>query len=218
MPLEDIVIVGAGGLGREVLFQLNEINKQKARFNLLGFVDDAGEKGSLIHGLPVLGDTDWLSKYEKHISAAVCVGSSAARRSIYERFSKNDNIHFPNIFADDFRGSDSVKFGIGCIICFSCIATVDITIGDFALISNDCTIGHDSVLGDFVTLYPSVNISGNVKVCDNTEIGASCNIIQGKTVGSGSIIGAGAVVVGDIPDNCTAVGVPARVIRRSSKQ
>jgi len=217
MPLEDIVIVGAGGLGREVLFQLNELNKQKARFNILGFADDAREKGSLIHGLPVLGNTDWLLKYEKHISAAVCVGSSAARRSIYERISKNGNIHFPNIFADDFRCSDSVEFGKGCIVCFSCIATVDIKIGDFALISNDCTIGHDSVLGNFVTLYPSVNISGNVKVCDNVEMGVGSNIIQGKTVGEGSIVGAGAVIVRDIPNNCTAVGVPARVIHFNSK-
>ncbi len=218
MPLEDIVIIGAGGLGREVLFELNEINIRNKRFNILGFVDDARERGSLIHGLPVLGDTDWLLNYNKAVSAAVCVGNSAARRLIYEKISKNNHLHFPNIFADDFRFSDTVKFGIGCIVCFSCIATVDIEIGDFALISNDCTIGHDANLSDFVTLYPSVNISGNVKINDNAEIGVGCNIIQGKTIGKGSIIGAGAVVIRDVPENCTAVGVPAKVIHSNSNR
>src|SRR5665647_2274293 len=109
--------------------------------------------------------------------------------------------------------SDRIAIGEGTIICAGAILTVDITIGKHVIINLDCTVGHDALIGDFVTLYPSVNISGNTVINDEVEFGTGSQIIQGKEVGSGSIIGAGAVVVRDIPQGCTAVGLPARPIK-----
>ena len=125
----------------------------------------------------------------------------------------NPNITFPTIIASDVQYSDSVKFGQGCIVCLSCILTVNVTIGDFVIINPDSTIGHDAVLDDFVSLYYSVNVSGNVHIGSCSEIGTGANIIQGKSIGENSIVGAGSVVVKDIPSNCTAVGIPAVPIK-----
>ena len=77
----------------------------------------------------------------------------------------------------------------------------------------DCTIGHDAVLEPFVTVYPSANISGMTRIGYGAELGTGMQIIQGKQIGANSIIGAGAVVVKDIPANCTAVGSPAKPIK-----
>ena len=69
------------------------------------------------------------------------------------------------------------------------------------------------VIEDFVTIYPGVNVSGNCNLGSCSELGTGSKIIEGKSIGSNSIIGAGTVVIRDIKDNCTAVGVPAKIIK-----
>ena len=109
--------------------------------------------------------------------------------------------------------SDRVQIGASTIICAGTIITVDIRIGDHVIINLDCTLGHDDIIRDYVTIYPSVNVSGNVEVGECSKFGTGMQIIQGKNIGTESIIGAGAVVIRDIPDRCTAVGSPAKVIK-----
>jgi sugar O-acyltransferase (sialic acid O-acetyltransferase NeuD family) len=214
MECKELVILGAGGLGREVLFQLIDINSKTHSYNILGFVDNTPElKGRTINNFPVLGDNSWLMDYPDKINVVVCIGNSRIRRRVVEEISQNEKVIFPNIIANNVKYSDTVKMGKGCIICFSSVLTVNISIGDFVIINLDCTVGHDASLGDFVTLYPSVNVSGSVSIGRCTEIGTGSNIIQHKTIGDNSIIGAGAVVVRDIPSDCTAVGVPAKPIK-----
>lgn len=214
MNKTDIVVYGAGGFGREVMWLIESTRDYSEKYNILGYVDDSLQlQGTEINGQRVVGDTNWLQTFDKEIAVVIAVGSSQARKSIYEKLRINSNISFPNIVADDVRISDYVKLGKGCIICNSCIITVNIEIGDFLISNLDCTIGHDTVLGDFVTLNPSVNVSGNVTLGDCTNVGTSTSIIQGKSVGEGTIIGAGAVVSTDLPANCTAVGVPAKPIK-----
>ena len=82
------------------------------------------------------------------------------------------------------------------------------------MISNmNNTFGHDAIIGDFVTINPGSNISGYVTLGKEITIGAGVQIIPHKSVGNGVIIGAGAVVIKDLPDNCTAVGAPAKPIK-----
>jgi sugar O-acyltransferase (sialic acid O-acetyltransferase NeuD family) len=217
MQCKDIVILGAGGLGREVLFLLTDINSKTNKYNILGFVDNSTDlQGQVINKYPVLGDDQWLLNRFEAINVVICVGNPHVRKRIVEKFSINKNIFFPNIIAGDVRYSDSIKMGKGCIICFSSILTVNITLGNFIIINFDCTVAHDSVLEDFVTLHPSVNVSGNVSIGMCTEVGTGTNIIQNISIGADSIIGAGSAVMRDVPPNCTVLGVPAKPIRLSS--
>lgn len=210
MSVLDLVVYGAGGMGRELMWQLSE----GCDFNLLGFVDDAPEKqGTFINNYPVVGNTQWLLERKEKTAVAVAVANPTIRKKIAETLKANRNIVFPNIIASDAKISEFVEMGEGCIICYGNVITVNIKIGDFFL-SNRCnTIGHDCVIGDYVTLNPMVSVSGTVTIKGYTDIGAGTNIIQGKTIGSDVIIGAGSVVVKDIPDSCTAVGVPAVPIK-----
>ena len=214
MEKKKLVIVGAGGLGREILYQLSEVNCKTDLYEILGFVDDAPElQGRTISGYPVLGNSQWLIDYDREICALICMGNSKARKTVVDKISINSNILFPTFIADNVRYSKDIVFGKGCIICLSSILTVNVTVGDFVIINYDCTIGHDAILDDFVTLYPSVNVSGFVHIGRCTEIGTGSNIIQGTTIGENTIVGAGAVVIRDIPRNCTAVGTPAKAIK-----
>jgi len=214
MRKKDIAIVGAGGFGREVLWQLRDADSLAEQYNVLGFVDDDPELlGKTLSGITVVGNIQWLIEYSQSICAAICIGNPSARKNVYDRLSQNPLVSFPNIIAKDVKFSESVEFGQGCIICLSTIITVDIRIGNFVIINLDCTIGHDAVLSDFVTLHPSVNVSGNVHIETCSEIGTGVNIIQGKIVGEYTTIGAGASVVRDILEPGTYVGVPARKIK-----
>jgi len=214
MKKTDLVVYGAGGLGREVMWLIESVPLYNEMYNILGYVDDSEElQGATVNDRKIVGNTSWILSRCEDIAVVIAVGNSVARKNIYEKLADNQSVIFPNIIADDAKISKYVKLGKGCIICNSCIITVNIEIGDFLLANLDCTIGHDAVLGNYVTLNPSVNVSGNVNLGDCTNIGTGTNIIQGKSVGEGTIIGAGAVVSSDIPANCTAVGVPAKPIK-----
>ena len=91
--------------------------------------------------------------------------------------------------------------------------TTDISIGKHTHINIGATIGHDASLMDYVTLNPNVSISGNTSINNGCEIGTGSIIIPKITIGKWSIIGAGSVVTKSLPENITAVGAPAKVIK-----
>ena len=214
---KDLILVGAGGFGREVLWQMGESTLCTGKYNIIGFVDDApGLVGTQINGTPVLGNIRLLLDYPKEICVAICIANPKIRKSIYTKLKANPKINFPTIIANNVHYSDLVTFGQGCIICLSTILTVNATLGDFVIVNPNCSIAHDTVLGDFVTLYYNVNVAGNVHINSHAEIGTGTNIIQGKTVGKSTVVGAGSVIIRDIPPSCTAVGVPAAPIKYHS--
>ena len=83
-------------------------------------------------------------------------------------------------------------------------------------------IGETAIIGDNCTIYQGVTLGGTGKevgkrhptLGDNVLVGAGAKLLGNFTVGSNSKIAAGAVVLGDVPENSTAVGIPAKVVRR----
>lgn len=89
---------------------------------------------------------------------------------------------------------------------------------------NGVIIGETAIIGDNVTLYQGVTLGGTGKetgkrhptICDNVMISAGAKVLGSFTVGENSKIGAGAVVLSEVPPNCTVVGVPGRVVKRDN--
>jgi sugar O-acyltransferase (sialic acid O-acetyltransferase NeuD family) len=213
MDKKKLVIIGAGGLGREVLFLLQDINTKADAYDILGFMDNTPElKGKTVNNLPVLGDNFWLQNYQDEISAVIAIGNSRVRKMVFDEFSNKENISFPSIIANDVKYSDTITMGKGCIISFSSLLTVNISLGNFVFINTNCAIGHDAVLEDFVTLYGNVSVSGNVTIGKYAEIGNGTRIIQNKSIGENSKTGIGSIVVRNVPANCTVFGNPAKRI------
>lgn len=211
--MKDILIVGAGGFGREVAWLIEEINEEISEWNILGFIDEnEAMYGEELNGYKVLGGLDKIGEF-KNVYIAIAIGNSKVRKDIVRKIStfdcKQATLIHPNVIMD--KKSNSI--GKGCIICASNIITVNVNIGNYVIINLDSTVGHDVVLKDFVTIYPSVNVSGCCTIGQCVELGTGSQIIQGKTIGDYSIIGAGSVVVKDIEEKRTAVGVPAKIIK-----
>lgn len=208
--MKDLYIIGAGGFGREVAWLVSRINEVTPTWNIKGFIDDNPElKGTELDGYKVAGNCDFLN--DQQDAYCVCaVGSSKVRKAI---ISKLTNVKFATVIDPNVQKSESTTIGEGSIICAGSIITVDGSIGDHVIINLDCTIGHDDILDDFVTLYPSVNVSGNVHLGECVEMGTGSKIIQGLKVKNETIIGAGAVVVRDIEETGTYVGVPVKRVK-----
>jgi len=211
---EKLVVIGTGGLGREVMHLIYDFNKETAIYNVLGFIDgDSFCMGKLVEGYPVLGTDDWLLQCGEEMNVVIAIGSGKTRNLVYNKISSNKNLKFPVILAKSAVLPETVKLGQGCIVLQSCVFSPNTILGDFSVINPACTIAHDVTINDYVTISPGVNIAGNVIIGDNVSIGIGACIIQGINIGQNTVIGAGAAVVRDIPADCTAVGVPAKPIK-----
>ncbi|MQP24738.1 acetyltransferase [Flavobacterium sp. LMO8] len=211
--MKQIVIVGAGGLGREVKCLIDAINKVSPTYTLLGFYDDGFAKGTLINGLPVLGNILDLISQGSDLAVAVAIGTPKVKHKVVDLlksklFSYPVLIH-PTVIISD----DEVIIGQGTIICAGAILTCNIGIGDFVLLNLSCTVGHDTKLHDYSSFMPGVHISGEVIIESSVYVGTGATIINGVTVGRETIVGAGAVVVKSLPSCVTAVGTPAKPIK-----
>ncbi len=203
-----LVIVGAGGHGRELLDVVEATNETGATdFDVVGVLDDGDVDGDLLaaRGLRHLGPVDRLR--ELGIPYLIGIGSGAARRAIDEMAG---DLAPPSVRHPAATLGSQIRTGPGSVVAAGARLTTNIRLGRHTHVGVNSTVGHDAVLGDYVTVLPGATVSGTVRLEDGVTIGTGAAIIQGVTIGAGTFVGAGAVVIDDLPPAVTAVGVPAR--------
>ncbi len=205
------VIIGCGGLGRELLVLL----KQSGIFDIKGWYDDKISKDTIIDGLPVLGTIEDLNSSNEDINVYIGIGDPKIKEIIVNKLD-NNLIHFPNLIHPSVNIQDfqKISLGKGVIIQNGSILTTNITLEDHVFINLDCTIGHDTTLGKYTSLMPSVNISGDVNVSNNVYFGTAATVINNINIAEHSIIGASACVTKDIEPYTLNVGIPSKSIKK----
>ena len=210
--MKDLVIVGTGGVGKETALIVEDINEISQEWNLLGFIDDNKELiGKEINGYKVLGDREFLNNFDKEVYVVIAIADHCIKEELV-KYLTNKNIQYATLIHPSVKINRTIYIGKGCIIYQNVIMTVNINIGNHVIISPKCGIGHDSLIEDYVTVLWNVNISGSEKIRQGVTLGSGCTIIQGLEIGRGSFVGAGAVVIRDIDESKTAVGVPTRYV------
>lgn len=214
--MKDIAVFGVGGFGREVLSLIQNINAFEPTYNIVGFFDDGHEKGEVVNGCPVLGKTEDLNNWPTELGIAISIGNPVVKRNLVNNI-HNPKVVFPTLIHPNvIQGTpDLIKIGKGCIICAGNIITTNATIGDFVILNLACTVGHDTVIGDYGSFMPTCNISGEVLIGEGVYCGTGVKIINQTSIGEYATIGAGAVITKPIPGHCTAVGIPAKVIKQN---
>ncbi|WP_457190819.1 acetyltransferase [Nocardioides sp. P5_E3] len=212
---EALVIVGAGGFGRESADVVDAINhaEPKPRWNLVGFVDDAISKDNAARlsarGIPHVGTLDELVEGHDRPAYVVGIGAPAVRQVIADRLDRAGFVAATLIHPAATIGSE-VGVGAGTIVCAGARVTTSIAIGHHVHLNPNVTVGHDTVLGDFVSMNPASSVSGDCVIGDGVLIGVGAVVVNQLLVGRGAVVGAGACVVRDVEEGMTVKGVPAR--------
>ncbi|WP_373893840.1 NeuD/PglB/VioB family sugar acetyltransferase [Virgibacillus sp. CBA3643] len=208
---DNIIIYGSGGLGRGIIDLINSINKHTDESWILkGFVDDANT--GMVNGYAVLGGIEYLLNYTEKVNVVLAFGSPAVKKKLFDKLKYKENITFPNIIHPNVEVSPFNKFGKGNIVSSGVALSTNIQINDFNLIHYNCSIGHDVSMGSFNSVYPLTALSGFVVLGEEVEVGTNAAVIPSKKIGSEAKIGAGSVVVDDVMERKTVVGVPGKAI------
>jgi len=195
--MKAVVIIGAGGFGREVLEIFKDQNKIKKKWNILGFIDENKKlHGKKINNYEVLGGIDWF-KNHRDVECVCAIGETDVKKRVIDRLQKYD-INFCNAIHPSVIMSEFIEIGKGVIICAGTILTVNIKIKNHVIININSTIGHDSIIEDYCSIMPTVIINGQNHLSKGVYIGTGATFIQNISVGAWSIIGAGSVVINNI--------------------
>lgn len=203
------LIVGAGGLAREVYITMRD-----EMINIAGFLGLPDEVGQTLYGHPICGTDQDLAPWDDH-AFVLGIGNPILRGKIIERF-KSVQAHWPNIISKKahWGGAYSlIRIGAGNVIQPGVVATTDIHVGSWNHFNLNVTVGHDAVIGSCNVINPGVNISGGVTIGNACLIGTGAQILENLIIGDGVVIGAGAVVIKNVPPHTTVAGVPARIIK-----
>jgi sugar O-acyltransferase (sialic acid O-acetyltransferase NeuD family) len=207
-----VVIVGAGGLGREALQTIRDQIRAGASVSIVGFlVDPEFDAPPCVKGVPVYRKLEAFTN-DPTVRFVIAIGDPVARARYAARIMSRAGRRFASIVHPSSLLSDTVAVGSGTIILQAASITTDVQIGAHTVVNPHASIAHDCVLEDFVSLAPGVALAGGVHVETGCEIGTGAVVIPRQRIGHWSIIGAGAVVIGSVQPNSTMVGVPARCI------
>ena len=216
--MKDIIIIGAGGVGRETAMLIEDINNVgEPVWNILGFVDDNPEiQGKIINGYKVIGDTGVLNGYSSPAHMICTISNPVVKKKVISNIN-NYFLQYAKLIHPTAVISKDVKLGLDTIIQAMCVITTNVEICDHVQLNPQCGIGHDSVVGEHSSLYWNVNISGNVKIGKGCLLGTKSTVLQGLEIADNCTVGANATVTKDIIYGCTAVGTPAKSIKNSEE-
>lgn len=213
-----LLIVGGHGSGEIAMSVFQEVNAITNEWEILGFLNDIVEPGSMLGKYKVLGPSEALKDYVNKgyfIHYALHFNAKNKEQRVI-KFNKNEipleanasAIH-PSAYLDP-----STKIGYGTLICAHACTSFGSVIGNFVHIYTNGFIGHDSIIKDFSTITAHSVIGGRVLIDEGAHVGLNATVREDLRIGKYSIIGMGSVVIKNVEDHSIYVGNPAQFIKK----
>lgn len=199
-----LIIIGTGGLAREMAMIVEHVNAREHRWELMGFIGNSTALVGKDLGLGrIIGDDDWLLSQHFAADLIIAIGRPAVRAGVLGRYlEQGDRFDYPNLIHPsatlDFR---RVEFGRGNVIAAGCRFTCDIEVQDFNLFHMNGTVGYDAHIGSYNVIHAGVNIASGVQIGDRNLLGSGCQVVEYISLGNGLAIEPGAVVRHDVLDD-----------------
>ena len=193
------------------------MDPRQSEWNFLGFIDDGIPAGTPVDSDVTLGGIERLTSAINPTAVVMGLADSKAKAAIYEKLSQNPKLEFPVLVHPLAYVEPTASLAPGVIVSPFCFVAVKSRLGICSFLNYTSQVGHDAVLGDFCSVMPSACISGNVVIGAQTLVGAGAKILQGLNIGKNSVVGIGSVVLNDVPDDCTVLGYPARVVKKNRR-
>jgi sugar O-acyltransferase (sialic acid O-acetyltransferase NeuD family) len=212
LKLRDLLIVGCGGLAREMAHLIGQLHRDTAAWRFAGFVaPEGGQSGTVLApGVVAMTDKE-LSELPNGADVILGLGRPARRAAAISVFKNNKNLAFPNLVHPSASLDSATLHGEGNVFTAGTIFSCDIKIGRWNHFNWNVSVGHDARIGDCNVFNPSACVSGGVVIGSRCLVGAGAIILEGLSLCDDLTIGAGAVVTRDITQpGTTWIGVPAR--------
>jgi sugar O-acyltransferase (sialic acid O-acetyltransferase NeuD family) len=208
--MEKIIIIGAGALGQEIVWLIEEINEKKSTWELLGFLDDhAFKEKKKILGYQCLGKNIDIEKY-KDSYFIIAFGDPRLREKVYNDIN-GGKYKWASLISPTVRIHSSNKIGKGVVIGRNTDLTVNCIIHDFVYLNIHVVLGHEVEVGSFTIISPNVTVNGGGKIGRACQVGANA-FVKDVNIGNYSTIGASSCVVKPVDEYCVVAGVPAKVL------
>ena len=208
--MKKLLIWGAGDQGI-VTFNCAKAMNEYEQIDFLDFK----EKGHREIPMATLYEEDNINLYhilKKYDEVIAATGDNDLReKKILQLIDMN--IQLATIIHPTASISPYAKISSGCTILAHATININAHIGRGCIVNTGAIIEHDCIVKNFVNICPAVAMAGHVVIGNKTFMGIGSTVIDDITIGDNVTIGAGATVIGNIPDNSVAVGVPAKVIR-----
>lgn len=208
--MKQLIIVGAGGMGRTLFDMARESVGYRTDFVIKGFVDDDLHALDTFSGYPQVVRS--VGNYQPEIDDVfICSIGGASRKacmnSILERGGE-----FISLVHNTARIGSNVYLGKGNMIGAFTTVAADAKIGDYNFIQSYTIVGHDVVIGNWNRIDSMVMLIGGIKIGDHNMIHTSAVLNHNVLVGNDAHIGACSFVIRNVDDGTTVCGNPARKI------
>ena len=199
-----LLIIGASGHGKVVA----DIALKMNRWQSISFLDD-NENLKFSLGFEVIGKSNEAIRHINDFDIFVGIGNNVIREKIQESL-EVEGARIPTLIHPNATLGEQVEVGTGTVVMAGVVINCCAQIGKGCIINTGATIDHDNHLEDFVHISPGAHLAGTVKVGQGSWLGIGSMVSNNINITSNCMVGAGAVVVKDITETGTYVGVPAR--------
>lgn len=209
--MQDLIIVGAGGMGRKIFPFLRELNEDK-KWNIIGFIDDnQNALDGVKCDLHIIGTiSDW--EPEENQVFVMGISEPRVKKIVSEKLLKK-NAKFISVVSKQAIVGDYVEFGEGCVVLTPYNIECGARIGRFVTILGS-TIAIDGEIGDYSTSTGFANLT-NARIGQSVYIGSHSVLLENVHIGDCAYICAGSIVMKDVEANAQVFGCPARKIGRN---
>lgn len=204
-----ILIVGAGGFGREVLQWARDAWPEHVS-RIAGFLSADGDRlDRHACGLEIVGDP---GRYEPQPGDALllAIGIPVIRRQVAESLRHRGAV-FLTLVHPTAIVAPTATIGEGSIICPYAIVSDAARVGSFVLMNYHSSIGHDASVGDHAVLSPYATLGGNAHIGEDVFMGLHASVGPGKRIGARSKVSANSCALADAPPESIIYGAPGRV-------
>jgi len=208
--MKNLIILGAGGFGREVFDLANYCYQNDPDFRIRGFLSDGPSDIESLGYPPVLGTVDGYDIREDDIFIPG-IGNINDRKKVVEIILRKGG-EFITLIHPSAVISPSARIGEGVAIKAFCVLASNVMIGNYTFLQSSTIYGHDVKIGNFCQINSFSFFAGCVHVDDMVTVNAGAKIVQNRKIGSGSTIGMGSIVIKDVPSGVKVFGNPARMI------
>jgi sugar O-acyltransferase (sialic acid O-acetyltransferase NeuD family) len=209
--VKNVIIVGAGGFGREVFQYVQDTFGASSEFSVKGFLDD-GPRGRDDVDAParVIGSTSGYAVQSDDVFV-VAVGTPAVRQLLTERLASR-GARFLTIIHPRAYVASTAQIDTGCIVPPFAMVSCFARLAPSVVLGVCSAVGHDAEVGPCAVVSPFAAVCGAVVLEAGVFLGSHATITPGKRVGANTRVAAGAVVYRDVPANVFVVGNPARAL------